>query len=161
MKLDKARRDALRRVRVAFHKYTECVYVSGIETLTREEMEDTYSANKNQPVPTYDEMKERIFTKLIEEKFRFVQVAPQRANCAVRIYRKEMDVNGKPGGVCGAVCFARNLLGEWTTVDRDGNETKMDFEDSYEATYWTSLITQYPKPVRCSYYDVYLRVISF
>ncbi len=159
--MDKARRDALRRIRVAFHKYTECVYVKGLDTLTRAEMEDTYSANKNQPVPTYEEMKERIFTKLIEEKFRFVQVAPCRANCAIRIYRKEMDVNGKPGGVCGAVCFARNLLGEWTTVDKDGNQTKMNFDDAYVVEYWTSLVTQYPEPVRAAYYDVYLKVTSF
>lgn len=159
--MDKARRDALRRVRVAFHKYTECVYVSGSGIDTREEFEDTYAANKNKPVPTYDEMKEQIFTKLIEEKFRFVQVAPCRANCVIRIYRKEMDVNGKPGGVCGAVCFARNLLGQWTTVDRDGKEQKMDYDDAYAAEYWTSLVTQYPELVKASYYDVYLKVISF
>lgn len=124
-------------------------------------MEDTYIANRNEPVPMYDEMKERIFTKLIEEKFRFVQVAPQRANCAVRIYRKEMDVNGKPGGVCGAVCFARSPLGEWTTIDREGKETKMNFDETYEVEYWTSLVTQYPNTLKASYYDVYLKVTCF
>ena len=159
--MDKASRDALKRIRVAFHKYTECVYVKGLDSLTREEMEDTYIANRNEPVPMYDEMKERIFTKLIEEKFRFVQVAPQRANCAVRIYRKEMDVNGKPGGVCGAVCFARSPLGEWTTIDREGKETKMNFDETYEVEYWTSLVTQYPNTLKASYYDVYLKVTCF
>lgn len=146
---------------MAFHKYTECVYVSGLDSLTREELEDTYAANKNMPVPTYDEMKEQIFSKLIEEKFRFIQVSPCRANCAIRIYRKEMDVNGKPGGVCGATCFVRNMLGEWTTIDGDGNEKKMEFGDAYEVDYWTSLITKYSEPVRASYYDVYLKVTSF
>ena len=152
--MDKARRNALRRIRTAFHKYTECVYVSGLDNLTREELEDTYTANMKMSLPTYDEMKERIFTKLIEEKFRFTQTSPCKANCVIRIYRKEIDVNGKPGGVCGAVCFARNLLGEWTTIDEDGKEKKMNFGDAYVADYWTSMITKYSTPVRASYYDV-------
>lgn len=159
--MDKERRNALRRIRVASHKYTEKIYAIGLDSLTQVEIEDAYSANIKRPVPTYDEMKEQIFSKLIEEKFRFVQVAPQRANCVIRIYRKEMDVNGKPGGVCGAVCFARNLLGEWTTIDKDGNESKMNFDDTFEVEYWTSLFTQYPNPVRATYYDVYLKVTCF
>ena len=159
--MDKARRNVLRRIRTAFHKYTECVYVSGLDNLTREELEDTYTANKSMQIPTYDEMKEQIFTKLIEEKFRCTHASPCKANCVIRIYRKEVDVDGKLGGVCGAVCFVRNLLGEWTTINQDGKEEKMTNDDTYVVDYWTSMITKYSTRVRANYYDVYLRVTSF
>ena len=159
--MDLAKRKSLRRIRTAFHKYTECVYVSGMDNLTREDLEDTYTANKSMHLPTYDEMKEQIFTKLIEEKFRFAICSPSKANCAVRIYRKEVDVDGKPGGVCGAVCFVKNMLGEWTTINHDGKEEKMTFDDTYVVDYWTSVITKYSTPVRASYYDVYLKVFRF
>lgn len=161
LELDKARRNALKRIRVAFHKYTEWVFVSSLDSLTREEFEDTYTANRDAPVPTYDEMKEQIFSRLIEEKFRFVQVAPSKANCAIRIFRKEMKINDKPAGLCGAVCFVRSPIGKWTTIDKEGNEIEMDFEETYQVEYWTSLITKYEEPVRADYYDVYLKVVSF
>ena len=159
--LDKERGNALRSIRASFHKYTECVYVHGMDSLTREELEDTYQANKNMKVPTYEEMQEQIFRKLIENKFRFVRVEPHKANCAIRIYRKEMEVDGKPGGVCGAVCFARNLLGKWTTIDSEGKVKMMDFNETYKVEYWTSVITQYSEPVKADYYDVYLKVTCF
>ena len=37
------RLNVLKRIRVAFHKYTECVFVSGMDSYTREELEDTYA----------------------------------------------------------------------------------------------------------------------
>ncbi len=158
--MDKTKRDALKRVRVVFHKYTECVYVSGLDPFSRTEMEDTYSANRDTSIPTYDEMKEQIFSKLLSERFRFVQVAPEKANCAVRIFRKEMDVNGKQGGLCGAVCFVKNPMGKWTTVTREEQEVEMTYEETYEVKYWTSLLTEYEMPVMANYYDVYLKVIT-
>lgn len=159
--LDRARRNVLRNVRVTFHKYTGCWYVSGSDDFSREEFEDTYAANSTTPVPTYDEMKEQIFSKLIEEKFRFIQVAPSDANCAIRIFRREMEIDGKPAGLCGAVCFVKEPFGKWTTLNREGKVIEMTFDDAYEVEYWTSLITKYEKPVRVSYYDVYLKVKSF
>ena len=159
--LDKESKDMLRRIRVAHHKYTECVYLQGMDCYTRDEYEDTYIANSRATLPTYDQMKEKIFNKLIEEKIRFIPVAPNRANCVIRVYRKEVEVDGKMGGVCGAVCFARNLFGAWTTVDEEGNEKKMTYDDIYEVDYWTSMITKYSSPVRASYYDVYLKVTFF
>ncbi len=158
--MDKAKREALKRVRVVFHKYTECVYVKGLDNLSREEMEDTYAGNRNKNVPTYDEMKEQIFSELMSERYRFVQVAPDKANCAVRIFRKEMDVNGKPGGLCGAVCFVKNPLGKWTTVTKEGEEVEMTYEETFAVEYWTSLLTTYNKPVMADYYDVYLKVVT-
>lgn len=158
--MDKAKREALKRVRVVFNKYTECVYVKGLGGPSREEMEDTYAGNRDQKIPTYDEMKEQIFSKLLSERYRFVQVAPEKANCAVRIFRKEIDVNGKPGGLCGAVCFVKNPLGKWTTVTRDNQEFEMTYEETFEVEYWTSLYTTYGKPVMADYYDVYLKVVT-
>lgn len=158
--MEKAKREALKRIRVTFYKYTECFYVKGMDYLSREEMEDTYSINREQKIPTYDEMKQQIFSKLLSERFRFVQVAPERANCAVRIFRKEMDVNGKPGGLCGAVCFVKNPLGKWITVTSEEQEVEMTYEETYEVNYWTSLLTMYNEPVMADYYDVYLKVVT-
>lgn len=158
--MEKAKREALKRVRIVFHKYTECVYVKGLDNLSREEMEDTYAVNRDQKIPTYDEMKEQIFSKLLSERFRFVQVAPEHANCAVRIFRKEMDVNGKSGGLCGAVCFVKNPMGKWTTVTSEEKEVEMTYEETYEVKYWTSLLTMYNNPVMADYYDVYLKVVT-
>lgn len=154
------RLNVLKRIRVAFHKYTECVFVSGMDSYTREELEDTYAANKNLPVPTYEEMREQIFSKMVEEKFRIKRTSPLRANCAVRIYRKEIVIDGKHGGVCGAECYTRNLLGKWTTIDKSGKEHEMKFEETYPVEYWTSLLTTYGKPVRADYYDVFLKVTN-
>lgn len=158
--MKKERRDELRRIGADWHKYTERIYVAELNDSSLAEMEEAYSTNIKKPLPTYEQMMERILTKLIEEKFRFVHVAPERANCVIRIYRKEMDVDGKPGGVCGAVCFARNVLGQWTTIKKDVVK-KMDFGETYEVEYWTSLFTKYPGPVKANYFDVYLKVTSF
>lgn len=156
--MDKAKRDALKRVRAAFHKYTGAWYYSG-PAEERKEFEDTYAANKNMSIPTYDEMKREIFSKMLSERFRFVQVAPDKANCAVRIYRKEFDVDGNPGGLCGAVCFVKNPSGKWTTITPDNKEHEMTYEETCSVEYWTSLITKYEKPVLADYYDVYLKVV--
>ena len=156
--MEKANLNTLKRIRTAFHKYTECVYVSGIDAYTREELEDTYTANRKLPLPTFEEMREEVFSKIIEEKFRYIRVAPSDANCAVRIYRKELEIDGKKGGVCGAVCFTKNLFGKWTTIDKSNNVVEMDFSDTYKVEYWTSLITVYDKPVFADYYDIFLRV---
>lgn len=156
--MELARLTVLKRIRVAFHKYTECVYVSGIDDFTRDELEDTYTANRKTPVPTLEEMREQILSKIIEEKFRYVRVAPSKANCAIRIYRKELDIDGKKGGVCGAVCFTKDWFGKWTTIDKSNNVVEMDFPDAYKVEYWTSLLTVYDKPVFTDYYDLYLKV---
>ena len=156
--MELAKLNALKRIRVASHKYTECVYVSGIDACTRDELDDTYTANLKTPLPTFEEMKERIFSKLIEEKFRYVRVAPSKANCAIRIYRKELEINGKKGGVCGAVCFTKDWFGKWTTIDQSDEVVEMDFPDAYKVEYWTSLLTVYNEPVLADYYDLYLKV---
>ena len=156
--MELAKLNVLKRIRVAFHKYTECVYVSGLDDFTRDELEDTYTANKKTPLPTFEEMREQILSKIIEEKFRYVRVAPSKANCAIRIYRKELDIDGRKGGVCGAVCFTKDWFGKWTTIDKSNNVVEMDFSDAYKVEYWTSLLTTYDKPVLADYYDVYLKV---
>lgn len=146
---------------MAFHKYTARWYAS-TSNLCEGALEATYEKNEATPLPTYDEMKEKIFSKLIENKFHFINVAPHKANCAIRIFRKEMEIDGKPAGLCGAVCFVKEPFGKWTTIDKKGNEIEMDFSDAYEVEYWTSAITLYSKkPVRADYYDVYLKVTSF
>ncbi len=156
--MDRAKREALKRIRVAFHKYTGAWYLNGGSD-ERAAFEDTYAANKNQPIPTYDEMKQEIFSKMLSERYRFVQVAPDKANCAVRIYRKELDVDGKPGGLCGAVCFVKNPSGKWTTITPNDQEFEMTYDETCPVEYWTSLITKYEKPVLADYYDVYLKVV--
>ena len=156
--LDKVKRYVLMNLRVAFHKYTSCWYIDNIET--RLDYEETYKANSKMAIPTYDEMKKTMFEQMSLSGFKFVVSSPKKANCAVRIYRKELEIEGVPGGLCGAVCFVKNSSGKWMTTTEDGNEVEMTYDDTFEVKYWTSLLTQHNEPVKANYYDVYLRVIG-
>ena len=158
MMLNKMMRDILRSMRRDFYKFISNWYFESENEDTRQDFEETYKANAKMSIPTYDEMKKEIFGMISEAGFHFAQVSPRKANCVVRIYRKEMEIDGTQGGLCGAVCFVKNMLGKWTTIDNDGRVVEMTHGKYYSVPYWTSLITKYEKPVKANYYDVYLKV---
>lgn len=160
MMLNKAMKDTLRKKRKDFYKFISNWYFESQDEDTRQDFEDAYRANATMPIPTYDEMRKEIFDAIKESGFRYDVVAPYKANCVVRIYRKEMPIDGKPAGLCGAVCFVKDFLGKWTTIDRDGKVEEMTYGRFYKVTYWTSLITKYDHLVNANYYDIYLNVYS-
>lgn len=155
--MKKARRDALRRIRLVFCRFTQKVLVRRVEGFSLEEMRKEGSTNKNNSVLTWEEIQERIFKKLIKENFRFHQVAPKKANCVVRIFRKELEINGIQGGICGAVCFVKNPFGKWISINENGEEELLDFDNTYNVEYITEN-SKYPKLVKASCFDMYLKV---
>lgn len=160
--LSKQLSNTLRRMETSFCKYTNSMYVksadTGREAEVRLEFEETYRANQKMPIPSYDEMKKEMLEKISFSGFSYTFVSPEEANCVVRIYRKELEINAVRGGLCGADCFVKDFFGKWTRIDKDGNSIEMTHGRHYLVTYWTSLLTVYEKTVAANYYDVYLKV---
>lgn len=158
--LNKNSRDTLRKIKKDFHKFIRNCYFSSESEDTRLDFEETYKANAKMAIPTYDEMRKEIFTQISECGFHVRPVSPKKANCAIRIYRKEFEIDGMVAGLCGAVCFVKTPFGKWTTIDSQDNIVEMSHMRFYPVQYWTSLVTRYENLVMANYYDVYLKVVS-
>lgn len=157
--LNKASRIALRKVKTVFHKFVRNCYFTSEGEDTRLDFEQTYRANAKMEIPTYDEMKMEIFSKISEIGFRYRVVSPKKANCVVRIYRKEFKIDDMAAGLCGADCFVKTPIGKWTTLDSQDKVVELSHFRVYPVQYWTSLLTRYDELVMANYYDVYLKVM--
>ncbi|MBQ7410413.1 MAG: hypothetical protein IJW20_03415 [Clostridia bacterium] len=158
--LNKASRNTLRNIKMVFHKFVRNCYFSSESEDTRLDFEETYKANAKMAIPTYDEMRKEIFSKISESGFRIRPVSPKKANCVVRIYRKEFEIDDMPAGLCGADCFVKTLSGKWTTLDSQENIVELSHLRFYPVQYWTSLVTRYDNLVMANYYDIYLKVVK-
>lgn len=157
--LSSENRKRLMDLRVVFHKYTTKTYTGDYEK--RDEFDDTYKANSKMEIPSYDEMKKQIFDRLTVDGYKFVVCSPKKANCIIRIFRKENVVDKNLGGLCGAVCFVKGPFGSWKRTEENGQyELEITYDNTFKVTYYTSLFTQYHQDVDADYYDVYIRVLD-
>ena len=109
--------------------------------------------------PNLEKLQEMALKSLSEKGFQIKRVAPNKANCIIRVFNKRHfpydDYKNELHNVCGFDCFCfSKKLGEWTTFLND-DEVILDFS-KWKIRQW--LYQDEYVDYDCTFFDMYLLV---
>lgn len=109
--------------------------------------------------PNLEEIQEMALKSLSEKGFQIKRVAPDKANCIIRVFNKRHypydEYKNELHNVCGFHCFCfSKKLGKWITLLED-NEVILDFS-KWKIRQW--LYQDEYVDYECAFFDTFLLV---